>query len=246
MSKKNIVFIVGIFLLLMAHPATGFAEGVDERLTRADQAFEQQQYTDALSGYEAIYGEGYFNEKMLYRLAFMHENLKNYPAAIYYLKKAAQEFGNESSEAKIKQMMQMNGGTRLFSADGWDAYLLFYNRYGTLLWIGFAIVGLGMAATLFVPKRSPNSLRSVGLISGWTLFAVVGIFLLHHLVRSPHRAVLVEKTSFYDFPSYAANSFSNVFSLGETVAVTDEEDIWSLVEAGGREFWVPRRVLRDL
>lgn len=176
----------------------------------------------------------------------MNENLKNYPEAIYYLKKAAQEYGNEDSESKIKQMMQMNGSSRVFTEDGWNSYFLFYNRYGIIFWIAFAGLAVVLAASLVIRNRKPNSFRTVGLVTGWCLFALLGLFFLNHILRSPHRAVLIEKTSFYDFPGYAGNAIPNVFSLGETVDITDEQDIWARVEAGGREYWVPKSVLRDL
>jgi hypothetical protein len=242
MSKKFIAFFLALFMV----PFFSFAGEISDKLAGADQAFDKEEFTVAMQQYEELYAEGYFTEKMLYRMAFMHENLKNYPAAIYYLKKAAQEYGNEGSDAKIKQMMQMNGSSRIFTADGWDAYFLFFNQYGTWLWIGFAVLALGLSASIFLPRRKPNSIRSVGLVGGWTLFAILGIFFVHHLIFTPHRAVLIQETSFYTFPSYAARSMPNIFSLGETVAITDQEDIWSLVEAGGREFWVPNWVLRDL
>jgi hypothetical protein len=246
MSKQKISFSLMLFFISLLIPFSLQAGDVEDRLQAADQSFDKQEFTVSLEAYQGLYEEGFFTERMLYRLAFMNENLKNYPESIYYLKKAAQEFGNEDSESKIKQMMQMNGSTRVFTEDGWNSYFLFYNRYGIYFWIAFAVLAIGLAASLLIKNRKPNSFRSVGLVTGWSLFTVLAVFFIHHIFFSPHRAVLMEKTSFYDFPGYAGHSLPKVFSLGETVAITDEQDIWAKVAAGGREYWVPKSVLRDL
>jgi tetratricopeptide (TPR) repeat protein len=246
MSNKIIVFSWLFLLSFFLWPSAALAGNAADQLSQADQSFEKQEYTQAMEQYKALYAEGYFTERMLYRMAFMYENLKNYPEAIFYLKKASLEYGNVDSDAKIRQMMQTNGSSRIFSSDGWDSYFLFFNRYGLIFWIAFGLLAAGLAASLLIPARKPNSLRIVAKVSGWTLFSILGIFFIHHLFFTPHRAVIISKTSYYDFPGYAGNSMPNIFSQGETVEVTDHQDIWARVAAGGREFWVPSRVLRDL
>ncbi|MEM7038349.1 MAG: hypothetical protein AAF570_15295 [Bacteroidota bacterium] len=247
MSKKLSSYFIFLLLTFAVFPAALQAEGVDAQLQTANKAFDSEAYTESLTMYETLYAEGYFTEKMLYRLAFMHENLRNYPQAIYYLKKAAQEYGNTATEAKIKQMMQTQGSTRIFTKDGLSAFFFqLFRNFGVLIWILFGLTVAGIAVLFFWPAKEKTMGRQIASISAWSAFTVLGLLLYYHSFFTPDRAVITEQTAFYNFPSYAAKLNTNAFSIGETVNIVDEEDVWVLVEAGGREWWVPERTVRRL
>lgn len=246
MSNKNILYFSILIFSLLGGVNGLYAQNPSDRLAHANKDFQDKQFTESLEQYENLFSEGYYSETMLYRLAYMHENLQHYSEAIYYLKKAAQDFGNDKTEAKIKQMMQIQGSTRLFTSDGWNAYLQFFRKFSLFIWLGFGIAVLGIVVLNWLPLKISLSGKQIASVSAWGLFVVLGLVLFHRNFLAPERGVITEKTAFYDYPSYAGHVSTRVFSLGETVNILDEEDIWILVEAGGQEWWVPRKMVRQL
>ena len=211
-----------------------------------NKAFEEGKYTQAMSDYEKVYASGKFSENMLYRMAFMYENLRQYPEAIYYLKKAGQEFGDKNSEAKVRQLMQKQGSTRFFSGDGWNGYLSFFRTWKWLFYGLFLASILGIGAHYLLPRKKIPLWRSVGIGFVWTIFFSLILLFSHRSLLVPQRAVLMQETSFYQAPAFSSATRLNAFSLGETLEITDRNDIWTEVAAGGRVWWVPYWVIREL
>jgi tetratricopeptide (TPR) repeat protein len=245
---------MAIFLLLgalfMGSCASVFAQGdggsAASALESADNAFAAKQYTQAMPLYEEVYAQGKFSELMLYRMAFMHENLRQYPEAIFYLKKAAQEFGDKDTDAKIRQLMQRQGSTRFFTGDTWNVYLTFFRRWGWTVYAAFGIAIAGLAAHYLLRNPHKPIWRQLTMVGAWALLILSGLVLFHRSYLVPDRAVLMEPTAFYAEPGFSASHHFNAFSLGETLDIEDRSDIWIQVSAGGRQWWVPNWVVREL
>lgn len=240
--NKAVFFTIFFCVLVIS----AFADDTSQQLSAADAAFEAQEYTTALEGYEKIYASGQYNERMLYRLSFMHESLKDYPQAIYYLKKAAQSYGNPSIDAKVKQLMQLQGSDRFYPSSAWNTYLLFFKHWGWLVWGLFAASILGIIAHLVLPGDKERVWRKGAMAAAWTVAVLFAGLLFHRSFMVPEIGVLTGKTAFYDFPSYAAKSQPQALSIGETVTIEDREDIWVEVAAGDKTYWVPRYAVRSL
>jgi hypothetical protein len=58
--------------------------------------------------------------------------------------------------------------------------------------------------------------------------------------------VILQTTAFYEAPGFSADHRLNEFSLGETVDIDGQHDIWLQVSAGGKQYWVPNWVVRTL
>jgi hypothetical protein len=215
-------------------------------LESGDKAFEAGQFTQALDVYEALYAKGKFSEQMLYRLAYMHENLRDYPQAIYYLKKAAQEFGEKETNIKIRQLMQRQGSTRFFSPDGWNGYLSFFRAWGWTVFVAFGLAIVGLGLHYWLPNRRMRAWRQLAVVAAWAVLFLAGGILFHRSFLVPNRAVLMEETAYYSEPGFSAQSRLNAFSLGETLNIDARHDVWVQVSAGGRQWWVPNWVVREL
>jgi hypothetical protein len=242
-------FLVSLLFLGVSAPklkAQDAATAVASSLESGDKAFEAGQFTQAMKIYEEVYGEGKFSEKMLYRLAFMHENLRGYPQAIYYLKKAAQEFGDKGSEGKIRQLMQRQGSTRFFTGDGLNDYLSFYRSWSWLFYGVFGLCILGLGVHYWMPSKNIQAWRQLAVVGVWAIFFLVGAVIFHRSFLIPKRAVLMENTAFYTEPGFSANHRLNAFSLGETLDIDDRKDVWLQVSAAGRQWWVPKWTVKEL
>ncbi|MFN8393489.1 MAG: hypothetical protein U0176_02305 [Bacteroidia bacterium] len=196
--------------------------------------------------YESLYDQGKFSEQMLYRLAFMHENLRSYPQAIFYLKKAAQEYGEKGTDGKIRQLMQRQGSTRFFSGDGWNDYMLFFRNWNWAFLLAFFLAMAGIAAHYLIPLKQLRGWRQLAVIGAWVIFFVAGAALFHRSFLVPDRAVLMQDTAFYSEPGFSSNYRLGSFSLGETLEITSRSDIWVQISAAGRQWWVPNWVVREL
>lgn len=249
MSKKTLLIFSVFFILLQIIPVSAALAEISDpagMLREADGKFEADKYTEAIDMYTLLFEEGQYSEQMLYRLAFMHEKLENYPEAIYFLRKAAQEYGERGTDDRVRKIMRSRGVLRIYTSDGWDAYYAFFRSWGMLVWGFFAAAVLALLLHFFMPKEIAAGSRKAISVSSWCLLAITSIILFYHHFRTPTRAVIVEDTSFYTSPSYAAEHRSDALSLGELVTITSTEDIWVKVEAGGRGWWVPQMVVREL
>ena len=217
----------------------------ESAFSSANAQFQEENYTQALTEYTDLFDAGYYSEEMLYRLAFIHEKTGSLPEAIFYLRKAAKEFGPRQTEEKVRALLRQQRVSRVFSGSSWDAYLA-----GFRAWSGFVygVFGTGIALLLvwfLVPSHRLPAHRII-LGTGIVLTGLTTAVLAHRLFMVPDRAVSIHPTSFYESPSYGAERISEAFSPGMTVYIEEEQDLWRLVSAGSRAYWVPRMVLREL
>ena len=241
----QIVFFLGVFAAFCGN-LYGENEGSKDWITTGNQHFKDEQFTDARDAYENVYAEGVYTETMLYRLAFIHENLGNFPKAIYYLKKIRQEFGGQNLDEKIVQLFRKNGTSRYMARDFWNSYLLFFNHWGWLVW-GIMILSVGwLSYYYFSGKQILPSFHKHITLGTAVAFGFSFLLLLHYLFFVPERGVIIHPTSFYNFPSFGADSQLFALSPGETIEILGEEDIWIEVEAGKNKYWVPRNVILSL
>jgi len=247
-NKMKIYFSLFLLLFSFTLPTEVHAEisSPDLTLSRADELYDSDQYTEAIDLYSELFQEGYYSQRMLYRLSFMHEKLQNYPEAIYYLRKIGQEYGDDQIEKKVRKIIRTQGGKRLFTSDGLDDYYGFFRNWGLIITILFGLSAGWLVMNYLVKWKSKQKGRSVATGVSWSLFIIAGAFLVYHNFFISSRAVIVQPTSFYAQPSYAAEKYESRFSLGETVTINGREAFWCEVSAGGQSFWVPQMVLREL
>lgn len=251
MSKisRSIPLALCTLLLLSVFPLFSFAITPEERkeIEAIESLMNEEKYRDALVGYEDLFNKGVYTEKMLYRMAFIHEQAGEYPEAIFYLKKIRKEFGGEMLDQKVAELIKKNGGLSYLSADPWENYFVYFNRYYWLIWSLFGLT-MGFLVFHFIQKGSKEftqwrkTLARVSLL----IFFGTSALLAHHEFFSPKIAVITSPTAFYWEPGYGAKSKLNALAEGETVRVVETHDIWLKVKAGEKEFWVPQHVVKYL
>ena len=130
--------------------------------------------------------------------------------------------------------------------DFWGKYTLFANQWAWTFWL-LLVLSIGWLGYYFITDRKVLERFHAKITAGAVVaFGFSFLFLVQNQFFKPERAVIVASTSYYDFPSFGAESFPMVLSPGETVQVLDKEDIWVEVEAGDKRYWVPQNVARDL
>lgn len=239
------LLLIGLFWLSGAHLEAEISDP-DGQLTEANQLFEADDFTSAQDLYLELFEEGYYSEEMLYRMAFIYEKLDNYPEAIYFLRKAAKEFGPQETEEKVRALLRSRRVARIFSGGFWDKYFAFYRSWSWLIWMVFALGVIPVIGHWLLGPHYPFKGRKLAFGLGLTFLLLAGSLLTHRIFMVPERAVIVDATSFYRYPSYGAERETDAFGLGETVFIESEEDIWYEISAGNRVFWVPYMAIRKL
>ncbi|MDP5169298.1 MAG: hypothetical protein NWR72_03575 [Bacteroidia bacterium] len=209
---------------------------------QADQDFLYENYQAAVRKYAILYESGQKDESMLYRLAFLHEQLSEYPQAIFYLRKLQWAHGAPIIDAKIISLLEQKDRS-LPEGDPASALLLFSIRY-RWAWLGGILAGLMLSGLALLIKpwksRATFSLVVAGIClasSAWLLIQWQG--------HSP-RAVIVLPTSFYELPAYSAETIPLPLLPGSTVKLLQSQDIWQQIEANGASAWVPAFVVAPL
>lgn len=251
MSKRmNKIFTAFLILFFGMLSTSVFSEVSDPEgtLKNADQLYESDKFTEAVELYTDLYQEGFYSEKMLYRLSFIHEKLDNYPEAVYYLRKINQEYGDDeerSIDQKVRGIIRANGGKRVFTNNEWN-FRLFFRNWGFIIYIFFGI-SIGWLVFNYIRKwKKQNNGRLIATVFSWLFFLTAGSLLFWRSFMVSTQAVIVDPTSFYKAPSYAAERLEGVLSLGELVTIDSREDIWCEVSAGGTAYWIPRMAIREL
>ena len=241
-NKIQIFFVTYLFVFPFWVKAVPFTMA-DSLLNRAEQAYEYEDYPNAIHLYEQLAEQGYFHEKMLYRLAFMHEQAGNYPQSIYYLRKLQWEIGGDHLNDKIDQLMDLGSRSRFSSGEHWSAYRLWINHYQW--WLVAAMILLGVIAAGLVIVRLGAIIKAFGLVSaGFSV--ILGILLIHHVWFYAPKAVIMKSSALYELPAYSSSYQNLPVGKGATVTILDEEDIWCFISMDKFRGWVPRFVLREI
>ncbi len=228
-----------IILLLIFFPFQvglgAIAQEEDSLQSRANLDYLYGNYSSAVQSYAQLIENGNLDEVNFYRLAYLHEQLKEYPESIFYLRKLYWNSGDPLVRDKIASLLEQE--TRSIPegdpSSNWTTYTLhhrwwFFGGIGVLLGLAFA--------GLFIKKWNGRTIFSV-IASG--LAVIVAFFLVLSWQLSEPRAVIVLPTYFYETPSYGATQLSLPLSAGSTVILRDTEDIWQEIEVDQVRAWVP-------
>ena len=215
----------------------------DSLLQLAESQFEYEQYPAAIAIYEALYEEGYFQEQILYRLAYMHEQLGQFPQSIFFLRKLQWEMGGDHINEKVNQLMDKVSRERLSTGESWTGYRLFLKRHQKLLMLLIGICIL--LATVFLTLKKYRWTNS--LATGFATFSLIlTCLMIEQHFRTKPKAVVMRPTLFYELPAYAATPKSLPIGPGATVSIQAEQDIWCRISMGQFESWVPTSVIKKL
>lgn len=232
-------------LFLFSFPLIGKTAEIialDSLLLEADTYFQYDRFEPATEIYEDLYQQGYYQEEMLYRLAFMQEQAGNFSASIYYLRKVQWEIGGENLEEKIQQLMINASKERLSAGEGWSNYRLFVQHYYTEISLGLGICLILTLLFIFIPRnwtlRFAIFFACLGLVFG-------GVLLEQRWAHDP-KAVVSSSSRYYESPSFAAKHYALPIGPGATVSILEVQDVWAHVKMSQFEAWIPLFAIRQI
>ena len=218
-------------------------ERKDSLTSQANFFFKYDQLPKATLLYEEVLNQGFFHEQMLYRLAYMHEQMEAYPQSNFYLRKIQWEYGAENIEGKVLQLIRKMTRERVSLGTPWSESQLTARYYETYLIGGIVTATLLLVLMLFVARAQLS--RAIGIALTATILICTGLLLANYY-QTPPKGVIVESTPFYDLPGYGAESKVYPIYPGALVDVLDKQDIWVKVSMGKFTGWIPAFTLRKV
>lgn len=239
MSSLLLKKVVPILIFLMAGTGQVVGQSIQDSLeSAADREFLYGNYLSAVQLYGELIESGRSDEITFYRLAYLHEQLKEYPASIYYLRKLYWKTGDPLIRDKISTILEQPDRS-IPEGDPATSLTILTLRYKW--WIIGGVILLLLAATGLMFSKWKH--RGKGAIWISAIAALIALFLAGNWQLSSPRAVIVLPTYFYNSPSYGAERLSLPIAAGSTVILLEEQDIWQEIEANGARAWVPAFVL---
>ena len=213
----------------------------DSLESAADREFLYGNYLSAVQLYTELIESGGTDEITFYRLAYLHEQLKEYPASIYYLRKLYWKTGDPLIREKISAVLEQPDRS-IPEGDPATTMTILTLRYKW--WnIGGVILLLLVASGLVFTRWEHRGKASIWISS---LAVLIALFLAGNWQLSSPRAVIVLPTYFYTSPSYGADRLSLPIAAGSTVILGETQDIWREIESKGVRAWVPSFVLSPM
>ncbi len=231
----------GIFFLFLFifHSGTSARAAIFEDSStlaaQAEQAFLYENYAEAVQKYTQLLESGQDHQAVLYRLAYLHEQLGETAAALYYLRRLQWADGRPMIDQKIISLLEQPD--RSIPEGDAPANWVWLSVRHRMTWMGTCLGLLALALLLLRLRRW--RFHTVAALCSASSALVLALFLLIAWQGYAPRAVLVMPTPFYAEPAYGAEQLSLPLSAGSVVRLGSRRDIWQQIESKGKQAWVP-------
>jgi tetratricopeptide (TPR) repeat protein len=190
---------------------------------KADSLFNAKKYLEAAKLYEAIFeDEGINKPNLCLKMAFINENLSNYPKAIFYLNNYYNQSPTDEIFEKMNKMALENKFSG-FERSDLNFILMLYQQYYIYILYLFIAIGVFLIFILARKKASQVNIQKRHLI---ILF--IFIIFLASIINVPNtfKAAIVNKKSYLRvFPSSAA-PIKGIITEGNKVNIFGKESNW--------------------
>ena len=241
-NRTGIFFLFLLIFLSGAGVNAAVYEDSSDLAAQASQAFLYENYAEAVRRYTQLLESGQDHQAILYRLAFLHEQLGETPAAIFYLRRLQWADGRPMIDQKVLSLLEQPDRS-IPEGDAPPAWVWQSIRNRTA-WAG-SCLGMTALALAFLRLRRWRWYTRAALVSAASALAMA-LFLLIAWQGYTPRAVLVMPTPFYTEPAYGAAQVSLPLAAGSIVRIGIRQDIWQKIESQGKQAWVPAFALAPL
>ncbi len=243
-------FLFTICLLVAALPAPAQPAEMERLLEEANEAFRKRQYAEAIEGYEALLGEGYYSEALHYNLGNSYYRHGQLGKAILHYERARllapgdSDIRHNLAVARAALQDELAPLPEFFLYRWWDALRQLLSPAGwsliglLLLWAGAAGLGLWRLGRL---RRH----RKWGFVAGLSLLLLSVLpFALassrqNQLLDSGLAVILSEETTLRSAPDALSQDMLPLHE-GTTVELLDRIGDWYKVRLpNGEEGWLP-------
>jgi tetratricopeptide (TPR) repeat protein len=250
---KKLVFI-GIILLIAR---ISMAEGIDTLFFKANAAYSNEMYSNAISLYQQIIEEGFGSSELYYNMGNAYFKSGDYPSAILYYEKAKKLDPNNEDiifnlhVANTKIVDKIDPVPELFFRKWWRSV---YNLFSADMWAKVSIGGFIFFFILFAFYLLSRLMKVrklafyMGLVVlALTIFTFIIAYQKYNLV-SKHKEAIVFTPTITVKSSPNPNSVDLfVIHEGSKVQILEKVGDWYEIKiANGSVGWLPSQALKQI
>ncbi len=252
MLKKQLQLMV-IFMLLAV---TVLAQDADYLFDKANEAYQQENYQQAINLYQQIIEKGRVSGKLFYNLGNAYYKINEIGEAILYYEKAKKlmpedenvAFNLKLANVKVKDRIQVPPANFIAKAHNKLVNLFSLTTWSMLFSIAIFLAALGFFLKTTLLKNKPRMMMR--FISACLIIAVVTLYPTLQNYQDEEvaeRGVLLSKMS----EVYAApdSESTQLFTLHEGIVfdILDEDSGWYKIQLiDGKQGWLPQDLCGEI
>ncbi len=252
MNKYSILIIL-VFILVRP----GFSEGIDSLFYKANAAYNNQYYEDAINNYQKIIDAGFESADLYYNLGNAYFKNDEIPSAILFYEKALKLKPNDEDirynldVANGKIVDKIEPVPELFYKRWWRS---FYNMFSADTWAKVSVGGFILFIILlsFYLLSKLIRIRKIAFFSGLVVLVItlftfaVSLQKYHHLTHDREAIVFTPTITVKSSPN--PNSVDLfVIHEGSKVEIRDQVGSWYEIRiANGSVGWLPESALKTI
>lgn len=244
-------------LLILIFAGSVYSTGIDSLYYKANAAYNNQYYEDAVKNYLKIVDAGYESADLYYNMGNAYFKSDDIPSAILYYEKALKLRSNDEDiqynldVANTKIVDKIEPVPVLFYKKWWRS---FYNMFTANIWAMISVGGLILFIVLLAFYLLSRSIR-VRKLSFFTGLVFLGITLFTFTVSLQKYRHLTNKREAIVFtPTITVKSSPNQNSVdlfviheGSKVELRDHVGSWYEIRiANGSVGWLPESALKQI
>ena len=246
----QVIVVIGIFTLILP------GQDIDYLFQKANDAYQQENYTEAIKLYESIVAHGKESGELYYNLGNAYYKTDQIGRAILFYEKAKilmpddenLDFNLKLANVKVKDRIQVppdsfivklhQGFINLFSLNTWA--LLFS------LFVLFAVIVFLL--TVMLPAVQLKSVKNIIFIC--LILAIISLYPTWKKYQSEaltSKAVVLEPVAeVYAAPDAESTMLFNIHE-GTTFSILDSDGNWYKIELiDGKQGWIPRELCGEV
>lgn len=225
------------------------ANGTDELLKKAEQAYDSKKYKEAIEAYEKIVSEGYNSHKLYFNLGNAYYRDNQLGKAIYYYELARKA---EPNDEDVRINLGIASSKTIDKIDSKENFFIsavktnLLSSFSTKTWAIFTIVTLAGACILFlvfilsniVVVKRISFLASCALLLGFLITYFLGYSAVQARYENKFAIILSKEIKVMNEPTEMAKS-KFVLHEGTKIRVVENNGDWVLIKLdNGNEGWV--------
>lgn len=220
MAQKKLIFFLLFSCFFLQNT---YSQKLNRKLNLADSLFTKQKYAEAYLFYDTLLTQKHhYSNQMLLKMAFIQENLNDYPKAMYLLTKHYKSSTSDKTERKIMELAKRNEYIG-YDFNEFEYLMILYKRYFIYVLAGLLLLCVLTSFNIIRSKMRQESLTYKPLIFGVLLFAV--FYIINYVTIYRHGIITNQHTYLMSAPS-AGSPVEAIVGSGHRLKIQSESDIW--------------------